>query len=310
MRTKIAAAFLTLVSCATGVTVDGAKRQAVSPTTSLAGDQAAVVPPSPVAQVAGRPAPVPLFNRLGGKPAIGAVVDEFLSRVAADERINGRFANADLPHLRKMLVEFICEASGGPCKYSGKDMRTAHAGMRLVDLEFDALVEDLKGALDRLKVPGAEQGQLLGALAPLRPQVVEGPSAPPVRGAPATAATSPVLDKAHALRQASSLLEKAEAARVRGSRSYAEQLFSGAELLVAPEALSDLAPLFREGAPPRVTTPLKRVPADSPAQPTTVGSSEEDQPDRERPRRRAVLTGSVVAANGRPLTSFAVVTLE
>jgi hemoglobin len=247
---------------------------------------------------------------LGGKPAIGAVVDEFLSRVGGDERINGRFANADLPHLRTMLVEFICEASGGPCKYSGKDMRTAHAGMRLLDAEFDALVQNLKAALDHLKVPAAEQGQLLGALGPLRPQVVEGPSAPPVSGVPTKTAAGPVLDKAHALRQASSLLEKAEAARMRGSRSYAEQLFSGAELLVAPDALAELAPLFREGAPPRVTSPLKRVPADSPAQPATVGSSEEDQPDRKPPRRRALLAGSVVAANGRPLSTFAVVTLE
>jgi len=83
-----------------------------------------------------------LYDRLGGKPAITAVVDDFVGRVAADNRINGKFANADLPRLKMMLVDQICQASGGPCTYTGRDMKTAHAGMGINGSEFDALVRD------------------------------------------------------------------------------------------------------------------------------------------------------------------------
>jgi len=113
-----------------------------------------------------------LYDRLGGEAAITAVVDNFVGRCAKDQRISARFANADVPHLKKMLVEQICQASGGPCKYTGKDMKTAHKGMNLGDDEFDALVADLKGALDEFKVPAQEQNDLLGALGPMKPDIV------------------------------------------------------------------------------------------------------------------------------------------
>jgi hemoglobin len=113
-----------------------------------------------------------LYDRLGGEAAITAVVDSFVGRCAKDQRIAARFANADVPHLKKMLVEQICQASGGPCKYTGKDMKTAHKGMNLGDDEFDALVGDLKGALDEFKVPAQEQNDLLGALGPMKPDIV------------------------------------------------------------------------------------------------------------------------------------------
>ncbi|HZS37737.1 MAG TPA: group 1 truncated hemoglobin [Polyangia bacterium] len=113
-----------------------------------------------------------LYERLGGKDAITAVVGEFVTRVSKDDKINARFANADIPHLKQMLVDQICEASGGPCKYTGKDMKTAHTGMNITDEEFGALVGDLKGALDQFKVPAQEQGELIGALAPMKPDIV------------------------------------------------------------------------------------------------------------------------------------------
>jgi len=113
-----------------------------------------------------------LYDRLGGKDAIGAVVDEMLARVAADTRINARFANADLPKLRNHLVDQICEATGGPCKYTGMDMKTAHKGMMVSGEEFDALVEDLKGALDKYKVGAQEQSELIAALGGMKPDIV------------------------------------------------------------------------------------------------------------------------------------------
>jgi hemoglobin len=119
-----------------------------------------------------------LYQRLGGKPAISAVVDEFVSRVGADARINSFFAAtaADpkrLADFKGKLVEQICEASGGPCKYTGKDMKTAHAGMGISGAQFDALVEDLVGALDKFKVAVPDKNALLGVLGPMKKDIVE-----------------------------------------------------------------------------------------------------------------------------------------
>ena len=94
-----------------------------------------------------------LYERLGGKPAITAVVDDFIGNVAGDTRINQRFAGTNIPRLKTMLVDQICEASGGPCKYTGRSMRDAHAGMNITDAEFGALVENLVKSLDKFKVP-------------------------------------------------------------------------------------------------------------------------------------------------------------
>jgi hemoglobin len=114
----------------------------------------------------------PLYDRLGGKPAITAVVDDFTARVAADRRINHFFANSDIPSFKAKLVDQICEASGGPCKYTGKDMKTAHAGMGVSNADFDALVEDLVATLDKFKVPHKEKGELLAVLGPMRKDIV------------------------------------------------------------------------------------------------------------------------------------------
>ncbi len=114
----------------------------------------------------------PLYDRLGGRPAIQAVVDDFIGNVAGDARINRRFANADIPRLKTKLVEQICEASGGPCKYTGANMVDAHRGMNINDAEFTALVEDLIKSLDKFKVPAQEKNELLTALGGLKPQIV------------------------------------------------------------------------------------------------------------------------------------------
>jgi hemoglobin len=119
-----------------------------------------------------------LYDRLGGKGAITAVVDEFVSRVAADTAINSFFAAtaADpkrLAGFKGKLVDQICQASGGPCKYTGKDMKTAHAGMGVTEADFNALVGDLAGALDKFKVPEQEKSELLGALGGMKDDIVE-----------------------------------------------------------------------------------------------------------------------------------------
>jgi hemoglobin len=118
-----------------------------------------------------------LYDRLGGKPAIVAVVDEFVSRVAADKRINAFFAATAgdpkrMAAFKGKLVDQICEASGGPCKYTGKTMKAAHAGMGIKSADFDALVEDLSGALDKYKVAAADKNTLLGVLGPMKSDIV------------------------------------------------------------------------------------------------------------------------------------------
>ncbi len=116
-----------------------------------------------------------LYERLGGKPAITAVVDDFVARVAADSRINGKFATADIPRLKMLLVEQICQASGGPCTYSGRSMKATHAGMDVSSADFDALVSDLIATLNKFKVPEREKSELLGALGPMKGDIVEKP---------------------------------------------------------------------------------------------------------------------------------------
>jgi hemoglobin len=113
-----------------------------------------------------------LYDRLGGKPAITAVVDDFVGNVAADNRINGFFAKTDIPRLKELLVEQICAGSGGPCTYTGRDMRSAHAGMGVADAHFGALVEDLVKTLDKFKVPQREKDELLSVLGPMKKDIV------------------------------------------------------------------------------------------------------------------------------------------
>ncbi|MDK2742697.1 MAG: group 1 truncated hemoglobin [Nitrospira sp. BO4] len=117
----------------------------------------------------------PLYERLGGKPAITAVVEDFVARVAADTRINGKFANTDIPRLKMLLVEQICQASGGPCTYSGRSMKATHTGMGVSNADFDALVGDLLATLNKFKVPERERNELLGALGPMKKDIVEKP---------------------------------------------------------------------------------------------------------------------------------------
>jgi hemoglobin len=113
-----------------------------------------------------------LYDRLGGKEAITLVVDDFVANIANDTRINTRFVNTDIPAFKAKLVDQICEATGGPCKYTGKSMRESHTGLRITEAEFTALVEDLQKSLNKYKVGEKEQGELLGALGAMKPDIV------------------------------------------------------------------------------------------------------------------------------------------
>jgi truncated hemoglobin YjbI len=86
-----------------------------------------------------------LSERLGGPDAITAVVDAFVARAAGDDRINSKFGRTNIPHLKKNFADQVCEATGGPCAYTGRSMREAHDAMRVTAGEFDAFIQDLRG---------------------------------------------------------------------------------------------------------------------------------------------------------------------
>jgi hemoglobin len=114
-----------------------------------------------------KPLPRSLYDRLGGQPAIVLVVDAFVGNVLGDPRISGRFANTDVPRLKALLVDQICEAAGGPCRSAGRDTPSAHSGSGVTAEDGDVLAEDLARALDTLRVPAQDQGELLGILGQL-----------------------------------------------------------------------------------------------------------------------------------------------
>ncbi len=118
-----------------------------------------------------------LYQRLGGMPAIQAVVDDFVTRILADDRVNKWFAHAASdPENAKLykakLADFICQGTGGPCKYTGADMLSAHKGRGVTEEAFNAVVSDLVATLEKLKVPEKEKSQLLGILGPMKSGIV------------------------------------------------------------------------------------------------------------------------------------------
>lgn len=119
--------------------------------------------------------PVPLYQRLGRREGIALVSGEFVTLMAADPRVNARFKGAPpaaVEKLKSHLADQICEATGGPCAYLGRDMKTTHKGMNITEAEWNATVENLNRALDKYKVPPGEKQELLGKLAPMKPDIV------------------------------------------------------------------------------------------------------------------------------------------
>ena len=113
-----------------------------------------------------------LYQELGRSEGITRVVDLFFQRLNADARINTLFAKVDHNDLRRLVIEQMCEATGGPCKYTGRSMEEAHSGLNLTNKDFDAFVEDLVTAMNEANVAKPTQKKLLAILGPMRPQVV------------------------------------------------------------------------------------------------------------------------------------------
>jgi hemoglobin len=119
--------------------------------------------------------PPTLYKRLGGREGIALVVDDFVANMTTDGRVNGRFKSlppAEVFKFKSNLSDQICDATGGPCSYLGRDMKTAHRGMQITEAEWAAAVENLVKALDKNSVGAAEKNELLALLAPLKADIV------------------------------------------------------------------------------------------------------------------------------------------
>jgi hemoglobin len=131
-----------------------------------------------------------LYERLGGRDGIAALVHDLTQRTIADPRVNferkdvetnwfGREYKAWRPtqenvgQFEQHMVEFLALAAGGPAKYTGREMRAVHEGMKITNEEFDAMVGDIKASMEKLQIGTAEQRELLAIIETTREQIVE-----------------------------------------------------------------------------------------------------------------------------------------
>ncbi|HVL55955.1 MAG TPA: group 1 truncated hemoglobin [Burkholderiaceae bacterium] len=117
-------------------------------------------------------ADAPLYERLGGEPVVTRVVAQTIAQVAGDPKLNRSFEGVNLRKVNERLVEQICAATGGGCRYTGEDMKTVHAGLDITEAEFIGMVVALRDALTRNGVSDAARDELLGLLAPMKPDIV------------------------------------------------------------------------------------------------------------------------------------------
>jgi hemoglobin len=114
-----------------------------------------------------------LFDQIGGEPKMKAAVDELVKIMLDDDRINFVFAETDLDKFKGLLYAQLCQLSGGPCTYTGRDMYTAHQKLKVKNAQFNALTEDLYIALSRVGVRYRTQNKLIALLAPMQHDIVK-----------------------------------------------------------------------------------------------------------------------------------------
>ncbi|NVJ97806.1 MAG: group 1 truncated hemoglobin [Alphaproteobacteria bacterium] len=114
-----------------------------------------------------------LFEELGGLDSITRFTNRLVDLTFEDPRTAHQFKQTKKDRLAKLLVDQICELSGGPCKYKGVNMRKSHVKLDITEAEFNALVEQLQQAMDEEGVPFHSQNKLLAILAPMKRDIVE-----------------------------------------------------------------------------------------------------------------------------------------
>jgi hemoglobin len=116
-----------------------------------------------------------LYKRLGGYDAIAAVSDDFIGRLATDPQLKRFFVGLSTDsqkRLRGHVIDFLCVATGGPCTYLGRDMKTSHTGLHITEEDWQATVKDLNATFDKFKVPDRERNDVLTAVSGLKGDIV------------------------------------------------------------------------------------------------------------------------------------------
>ena len=119
-----------------------------------------------------------LYKRLGGYDALAAVTDDFLQRLISEQqfaRFFGGHSTDSLKKIRQLIVDQLCAATGGPCVYIGRDMKTTHAGLGIMNGDWDMMVKHLNATFEKFNVPAKERDDVLTALGPLKKDIVDKP---------------------------------------------------------------------------------------------------------------------------------------
>ena len=119
-----------------------------------------------------------LYERLGGVYSIATVVDDFINRIMVDPRLNGNprvneaHHRVSPPGFKYLVTEMVCEATGGPQKYTGRSMRDSHQHLLITDAEWEAFIDDFQQTLDKFGVSNAEQAELKAIVESTRTDIV------------------------------------------------------------------------------------------------------------------------------------------
>ena len=130
---------------------------------------------APPQAAASQPAGKSLYQRLGGYDAIAAITDDMIPRFVGDPQLKPFFRGLNAEHqrlVRQHLVDFLCQATGGPCYYTGRDMKTAHTGLNITDEQWQAAMKEVAASLDNFKVPDREKSEVLAAVGGLKADIV------------------------------------------------------------------------------------------------------------------------------------------
>jgi hemoglobin len=117
-----------------------------------------------------------LYERVGGYNALALVVDDFIGRLVADKQFEKFFighSTDSKKKIRQHILDQFCAATGGPCVYTGRDMKTTHAGLAITEADWDAAAKHLAASLDKFKVPEKEKGEILAFVTTLKKDIVE-----------------------------------------------------------------------------------------------------------------------------------------
>jgi hemoglobin len=117
-----------------------------------------------------------LYERIGGYNALAAVVDDFIVRLVSDKQFEKFFSGHSIDskkRIRQHILDQFCAATGGPCVYTGRDMKTSHAGLGITEADWVAAAKHLAASLDKFKVPEKEKGEVLAFVTTLKKDIVE-----------------------------------------------------------------------------------------------------------------------------------------